>query len=78
MDNIDADFPIFVLCLAVVERNAYAEKIIPSMSALCTVDTFERRKVHTVFCKYLQKEINSSQTSAVSWNRCLLPFSLCA
>jgi hypothetical protein len=34
LEMIDRDFPIFVLCLAVVERKVYAEKVIPAMSAL--------------------------------------------
>lgn len=33
LEKIDRDFPIFVLCLAIVERETYAETIIPAMSA---------------------------------------------
>lgn len=31
LDKIDHDFPIFVLCTLIVEREAYAEQIIPAM-----------------------------------------------
>jgi hypothetical protein len=34
MNKIDHDFPIFVLCLAIIERQAYAERIIPSIASL--------------------------------------------
>lgn len=32
LEKIDHDFPIFVLCFAIVERKNYAENIIPAMS----------------------------------------------
>jgi len=34
MDKIDKDFPIFVLCLTIIERRTYLETIIPATSAL--------------------------------------------
>ncbi len=34
MEKIDRDFPIFLLCMAIVERRHYAGAIIPSMAAL--------------------------------------------
>lgn len=34
MEKIDRDFPIFVLCLTIVERRIYAEQIIPAFSSL--------------------------------------------
>ena len=34
MNKIDKDFPIFVLCLAIIERHTYTENIIPAVANL--------------------------------------------
>ncbi|NLD91207.1 MAG: DUF3800 domain-containing protein [Fibrobacter sp.] len=34
MDTIDKDFPIFVLCLTIIERTTYIEHIIPAIATL--------------------------------------------
>lgn len=34
MEKIDKDFPIFVLCLTIIERKAYTEQIVPKMTKI--------------------------------------------
>ncbi len=34
MEKIDKDFPIFLLCLTIIERETYAKKIVPEMTIL--------------------------------------------